>query len=303
MSSPLIHIDSKCTDQRSHNFQICTDSRCSTSLPFDPAPIALDTGMQSVRCKMSLPCIACRNVSNARSVPHASLCACSPASSCLPHLPDVFHVVLVPSSLTSSRIAPHPIHDVSVKMTPSTTFLPFLNRLRSSCGASFHIGLAFPTISTRLSAQNFNSSLARSVNGFTASQPSLSGAPIQSFKPLVRILVPSRHGAYHCNEPLHFAPSRCIGLPLRISVAYVARDTAFALTKRKNLELCPRSTQGIPLVALEARSSHLSAAPSARVPHPPAARFPARAESNPCNAHILPRHRSASGHALHCRCS
>eukprot|EP00961_Rhodomonas_salina_P264520 3575077-Rhodomonas_salina.1 len=44
MSSPLIHIDSKCTDQRAHNFQICTDSRCSTSLSFDPAPIALDTG-------------------------------------------------------------------------------------------------------------------------------------------------------------------------------------------------------------------------------------------------------------------
>eukprot|EP00961_Rhodomonas_salina_P084319 1132890-Rhodomonas_salina.1 len=88
MSSPLIHIDSKCTDQRAHNFQICTDSRCSTSLSFDPAPIALDTGTQSVRCKMSLPCIACGNVSSARSVLHASLCACSLASSCSPHLPD-----------------------------------------------------------------------------------------------------------------------------------------------------------------------------------------------------------------------
>eukprot|EP00961_Rhodomonas_salina_P020999 282460-Rhodomonas_salina.2 len=69
------------------------------------------------------------------------------------------------------------------------------------------------------------------------------------------------------------------------------------------LAQCPKSGQETRPAVLEACSSRLSAAPGAQVPHPPATQFPARTESSPCNAHILPRNSSASGRAPHSRYS
>eukprot|EP00961_Rhodomonas_salina_P061937 831587-Rhodomonas_salina.1 len=86
------------------------------------------------------PCLLSRNVSSALSLPHASLCACSPESSPAPHRPEVD--TFDESSCMTSRMAPQPIQEASVeidhalpRLEPAKDLLrrKLPHRLRTAC--------------------------------------------------------------------------------------------------------------------------------------------------------------------------